>query len=258
MAVKLVDRSLHLSRARNVQPLAIYPGAAVTSTIKLWTQLRYPEVQFRQDFDLIAPGYLLNPGVIDRASDMLEVQTRFAKDIGYDLFFDNEGFMDMKPLPSGNPTSADINWTVTEGESGTLLSIRKDLTQDDTYNHVVCYSQNTEGSPPVWAEAYESNPNHPLNVFGPVGDIPFFYASSHFRTTEQCYAAASALLYKHLGHTEHTHFNNIVNPCITDGDVVHVVRENIGIDTYYTLDNITIPLTALRAMECDTRERFIV
>lgn len=257
ITVKLIDRSLRLSNARNVQPLAIYPGAGVTSTIKLWAQLRYPSVQFKQDFDLIAPWYELNPGVIDRASDMLEVLTKFAKDIGYDLLFDNEGLMDLQPLPSGTPSAADVSWTVSEGETGTLLSIRKDLTQDDTYNHTVCYSQNTDGTAPVWAEAYESDPNHPLNIYGPIGDKPFFYSSGMFRTTEQCYAAASALLYKHLGHTEHIHFNNVVNPCVTDGDVAQITRAKSKIDNYYSLDNITIPLTAVRAMECDSRERFI-
>lgn len=255
---KLIDRSLIVSRNRQIEPLVVAGGQSMGTLIKSVLDIKYPGIQYASDFTQTRPWVLTPSGLIDRTNDAWEILGKWARDAGLDLLFDNVGLCDLRPLPAGNPTADDIDWKVLEGSISPLLSVRKDLTADDTYNHVACYSQPTDGTTPVFGEAQIDDIRHPLSVTGPMGDIPFFYSSNMFTSSDQCIMVAQSLLYQHAGHTEHVHFNSLVNPCVESFDIVQAKRAKSKIDGIYSLDNITIPLTPLRAMECDTRERFLL
>lgn len=255
---KLVDRSLKVVQARNTEPITIASGQSMGTIIKSVLDVKYPTIQYATDFTQVQPWITAPAALLDRAQDAWEVIAKWATDAGLDLLFNNKGQCDLRPLPGGNPAPDDVNWKVLEGSISPLLSLKKDLTSDNTYNHVVCYSQPTDNTTPVSGEAEITDPAHPLAVTGPMGDIPFFYSSNMFTSATQAQVVAQALLYQHAGHTEHIHFNSLVNPCLETNDIVQVKRAKSQVDAYYSLDNITIPLTALRAMECDTRERFLL
>lgn len=258
ITLKLEDRSYRVSRSRVTNPYTIGSGSLLYFALQYVIETAFPDVEYAVDFSNIQPTIAVPQLVVDRTSDPWDLPVKWARDAGLDLYFNNEGKLMLETWPQGDPNLDDLVWSFDEGELSTILSTRRDLTADDTYNHVVCYSQPTDGSTPVSGEAYVSDTNHPLRITGPMGDLPFYYSSNMFRDASQCILTAQALLYRHLGHTEHTHFNALVNPCLHDGDVVSVTRERSGIIGVYSLDKLTIPLTALRAMECDTRERFIL
>lgn len=258
ISLKLYDRSLNVQRSRITEPYVVTSGQHIGTVIRDIIKLRYPKVTFANDFTLVAPWVTAPAGVLDRAKDVWELMVKWAQDAGLDLYFDNLGMLTLKPLPSDNPSVGEVIWSFDEGSTSTLLSLRKDVTADDTYNHVVCYSQPTDGITPVSGEAKITDTRHPLAITGPMGDIPYFYSSNMFTSQAQCEMVATALLYKHLGHTEHVHFNALVNPCLTDGDLVSVYRAKSKVFDYYTLDKLTIPMVGQRAMECNVRERFIL
>jgi hypothetical protein len=258
ISVKLYDRSLSVSRARILEPTVVASGTSMGTVIKNVLDVRYPKVKYGMDFTQVRPWITAPAGVIDRTSDPWEVLSKWACDAGLDLMFDNTGMLMLHPLPAGNPSSGDVNWKVIEGQLSPMLSLRKDLTQDNTYNHVMCYSQPTDGVTPVSGSAAITDNRHPLCVTGPMGDIPFFYQSNMFTSNEQCQAVAQSLLYQHAGHSEHVHFNSLVNPCLEAYDIVQVIRTKSKVNAYYSLDSATIPLTATRALECDMRERFLL
>jgi hypothetical protein len=258
ISVKLVDRALNVSRARFLEPYVVTSGQAMGTAIKNVLDARYPSVQYAVDFTTIRPWITAPAGVIDRAADTWEILSKWAKDGGLDLAFDHTGKCDLRLMPAGNPGPDDVDWKVIEGQLSPMLSLRKDLTSDNTFNHVVCYSQPTNNTTPVSGSASITDARHPLAITGPMGDIPFFYSSNMFTSAVQCQIVAQSLLYQHAGHTEHVHFNTLVNPCIEANDIVQVKRTKSKVDAYYSLDNITIPLTSVRSMECDTRERFLL
>lgn len=258
VTLKLYDRSLAVQRARITEPYVVASGQHIGTVIRDVILSRYPKVVFANDFTLVSTWVTAPAGVIDRAADVWSLMIKWAMDAGLDLFFDSKGRLTLVPLPGDNPSAGEVIWAFEEGALSTLLSLRKDITSDDTFNHVVCYSQPTDGTPPVSGEAKVTDTRHPLAVTGPMGDIPFFYSSNMFTSTAQCEMVANALLYKHLGHTEHIHFNALVNPCLTDGDLVSILRTRSKVYDYYTLDKLTIPLVGARAMECNVRERFIL
>jgi hypothetical protein len=258
ITIKLADRGYRVSRSRVTQPLTYSSGSLLWSVLEDLLTLRYPDIEFGVDFSTVRPTLTVPDSVIDRTDDPWEMAVKWARAAGLDLYFDHQGMVFLDALEQGDPKIDDVVWNFDEGALSTVLSTRRNLTADDTYNHVVCYSQPTDGTTPVWGEAFISDTDHPLNIYGPMGDIPFFFSSNMFRDSAQCVMTAQALLYSHLGHTEHVHFNALVNPCLHDGDVVSVTRERSEILGYFSLDNLTIPLTAKRAMECDTRERFIL
>lgn len=258
ITLKLFDRSLGVERSRVTEPYVVTTGQHLGTVIRDVITLRYPKVVFGNDFTLVLPWVTAPAGVIDRSTDIWALMVKWAQDSALDLHFDNEGRLMLVPLPGDNPSVSEVVWSFDEGALSTLLSVRKNITSDDTYNHVVCYSQPTDGITPVSGEAKITDVRHPLAITGPMGDIPFFYSSNMFTSTAQCEMVANALLYKHLGHTEHVHFNALVNPCLTDGDLVSVYRAKSKVYDYYTLDKLTIPLVGQRAMECNVRERFIL
>lgn len=258
ISLKLVDRSFAVSRARQTEPMVISGSVSIGTQIMNVLDQRYPMGEYANDFTEVRPWMLAPQGVIDRTDDVWEICTKWATDAGLDLRFDTHGMLELKEMPSSTPGVDQVAWEYIEGATCTLLSIRKNITVDNTYNHVLCYSQPTDGTAPVHGEAMVTDIEHPLNVNGPMGDVPFFYSSNTFTSAEQCTTVAQSLLYKHLGHTEHVHFNALVNPCLEENDVVRIKRAKAGVDTYLTLDSFTVPMTGLRAMEIDARDRFIL
>lgn len=258
ISVKLYDRSLAVSRARFLEPYVVATGQPMGQVIKNVLDERYPPVQYAVDFLTVRPWITAPEGVIDRAADTWEILSKWARDAGLDLAFDYRGKCDLRLMPAGNPRPDDVKWKAIEGDQSPALSFRKDITADNTYNHVICLSQPTNGNTPVTGQAKITDSEHPLSIYGPMGDIPFFYSSNMFTSATQCEVVAQSLLYQHAGHTEHVHFNSLVNPCLEANDIIQVKRAKSKIDSYYSLDSVTIPLTALRAMECDTRERFLI
>lgn len=258
ITLKLVDRSFVVSRRRVKEPIVYTSGPALCFALYANFYNYYPEVKYANNFLDVRPWIIAPNTKIDRGADIWDTSVKWALDAGLDLYFNNMGELVLEPLPAANPVAEEVVWQFEEGEASTLLSTRKDLTVDDTYNHVICYGQASDGTPPVWGEAMVTDTRHPLSIYSHMGDVPFFYSSPMFTTPEQCTVVAQSLLYKHLGHTEHIHFNALVNPCLDDGDLVTVARERTAISDYFTLDKLTIPMTAMRAMECDTRERFIL
>lgn len=256
ITIQLVDLALRISQFRTVEPVTVASGTPIGTAIQDMITAKHSWVTFANDFTQVRPWITLPALVVDRATDEWELFQKWATDGGLDLFFDNEGQLVLQPGLSGEPGLGEVVWEFAEGELSTLLSLRRDLTIDNTYNYVMVYGQNTDGTPPVfWGTAVVGD--HPLSTSGPLGTIPFFYSSALMKTVEQCEAVGSALLWKHLGHTEHVHFNSLVNPCLDGLDVCRVIRARSKVDSFYSLDNLTIPLVSVRAMECDTRERFI-
>lgn len=258
ISLTLADRSYAISRARSIDTMVISGSVSLGTQIKNVLDVRWPHNMYANDFTAVRPWILAPAGVINRTDDVWEICTKWATDAGLDLRFDPHGMLELKEMPNSTPGVDEVAWEYVEGVTCTMLSIRRNVTQDNTYNHVVCYSQPTDGTTPVSGEAKVTDPDHPLNVNGPMGDIPFFYSSNTFTSAQQCITVAQSLLYKHLGHTEHIHFNALAQPCLEENDVVRIKRAVAGVDTYVTLENFTLPLTGLRAMEIDARDRFVL
>lgn len=256
LTLKGYDRGFRVSKAKLAQPLWIIPGDNVGNAIKHVLTYKWPDIPFANDFTLVCDCFM--PGtILDRKTDPWEACIGWATDAGMDLYFNNYGQCTLVKLPEGDPNTNSVVWSYVEGPEAQFLSLRVDLTQDDTFNHTVVTSSPTNGTTPLWAEALITNPGHPLYIGGSFGDTPYFYSSPLFTDQDQVQSVANSLLQQHSGHSEHIHFNALVNPCLEANDLVYIERARANVASYFSMEQLVIPMVAVRAMEADTRVKYI-
>ena len=107
--------------------------------------------------------------------------------IGCEVFLRPDGFVVLRRLPTflGIPT-----WRVSPGRNLVQADVETDWS--GVRNHVVAYSDRADGTA-LWGESLDTDPTSPTYVYGALGRITGFYASSLFTTSAQCVTAAAAI-----------------------------------------------------------------
>jgi hypothetical protein len=263
LQLNLVDRSMMVSRSRFTTMRVVSTNSDLAATIRALIEDVYPAAQFSDSFDSILAGQVTgSQAAFERTADPWASCRKLCRDQGFDLFFNNQGLVDVRvePDPSDRVAMEEaVSWTYREGHDATILSIKKKVTRAGTFNAVVVNGEPTDGSPAVTATAVDDNPDSPTYYLGPFGYVPWFYASSFIRTTAQAQAVADQLLLQKCGRLESMHFNAIVNPAHDHGDIVKILRRRASLPNgcYYQFDTVTIPLVAVRAMEVTTKQRYL-
>lgn len=255
IGVKGIDRGIRVARARLSKAYPVTSGTNTGTAIHDLLMSRWGSIEFARDLSQVITSTM--PAIaLDIMDDPWEQSVKWAKDSGYSLFFDNTGQVDVRKLPEGNEDLQAASLNFVEGNTCTMLSLRNDLTSENTYTHIVVVGEPPNQNP-VWAEAKDEDPDSPTFWQGKLGDITYFYRSPLIRTTEQAQSVANSMMQQHKGHSVHIHFNAIPDPCADVDDIVKVTRARLKVDANYQLDNLTIPLIATRAMECDTRHKYV-
>lgn len=244
VTVSVSDRSLLVAQARFDSPTQTVAGATTVAEI---TRL-INEVLPNNDIDdltgdtKVAPVMELNR---ERWSDGVE---KLADSIGAEVFCDQISQFIIRP----EPTIADpVVWVVRDNDTGVLISEDDEFNRDLVYNRVVASGQRTDGTPPVFAVASDTNPGSPTYINGPFGIKTRFYASPLLTTVPQCLSAAQSLLARVTGHHLVVQLTNVTNPTLDAGDVIRVLVD--GKDTIHVIDSITIPLTPGDAQQINAR-----
>lgn len=173
---------------------------------------------------------------------------KLADALGAECFFDQQGI----PVIRLQPTLLDASqWTVSEGELGTLTKIGEKLTRADAYNRVIASGQRSDGTTPAFAVVSDLDPHSPTYYLGPFGHKPYRYSSPLLTTVPQCTTTATALLARVAGTGVQLDLENIVNPALDAGDVIQAVRGSSV--TTHILDKVNIPLTPDGTQQLGTR-----
>lgn len=183
-----------------------------------------------------------------------EAQTA-ADTIGGELFFDRNGKLILRPIPTayqsaGGPGSAD---RFTEGENGVLLNLTRTLSRTDVYNRVIVTGAAPASGDPPRGVRTDDNPLSPTFYYGRFGPKPYFYDADKAPTQAQCEDIAQGILNRTLGAPDGISFGAVVNPARSPGDIVRLVRQKLAVDEDHIIDSVTIPLDAGSPMTAETR-----
>lgn len=233
-----------------------------------------------------------SPPNFSEGTDMFDQMRQFAQAGGCDLFANRFGAFDFYQDPimtffskSYTPVPV-ITWA--EGSQATFQQIQRSLTDAGAYNRVVVYGSGSilgqiaplssliqyfggQVSPGVFADdndlssptyigQVDTNPGNLTygNVISPspYGVVPNIVTNNLLVSQAQVNDFAQLTLRKGIGAQEQVTVNSaLTDPRLEVDDVIMLKRARIGVDTYYLVDSLTIPLTQKSAMQLSIREK---
>jgi hypothetical protein len=186
------------------------------------------------------------------ANDPWKSVSDLATSAGLFVSFDPLGNDSLIPIPS--PTSVVPVASFVEGSN--LVTVRRRLTAEATFNGVVATGQNTSSTAPYRGVAWDTDASSPTFYLGPFGMRPTFFTSPLINSNGAALAAATGQLALNLGGTEIVSFGTIVNPALAGYDVVQVQRTRVGIPlTRYLIQSFNVPLDVSTPMDAVCRVR---
>lgn len=193
----------------------------------------------------------------EAGTDRAYVAIGLAEAIGFELYFDGDGILILRPIPQpgqGDPDAFVIEGGDVELESDpNLLGIDRNLTREGSFNRVIVTAEAAPTGETPRAVATDDDPDSPTYYFGEYGKKPEFYSNTYVTTQDQAQDVANGKLAQERGLFDSISFSALVDPTLEPGDVVQVRRERMGIDEQHVLDSVTIPLDAEGTLECETR-----
>ena len=177
----------------------------------------------------------------ERDKDRFTVMTEIANIHGYELWFDANGIMQLTEFE--DPISAQPQYSF---QTGTLSNLSKlDRTVEDSLirNHIVIYGEQSSGDVPVWAEAYNTNPDSPTNI-DRMGLRTKTYKSEWVTSFWQAQTLANNVLrYESLEQYD-CNLEIVVVPWLEPGIIVYLYDPSAGVGdpTRFLLSSVTINL----------------
>lgn len=241
-----LDRAASIGDAKFDSPGEVNATTTVSTAIQDLVGDVRSDIQYR--FDAVDFG--LPRVAYEEGGDRWELARRLATLSGGELYFDGDGFLVLKPIPS---TTDNPSAEITEGEGGVLLSVARRWTRENTFNRVIVTGESMNGSVPFRGDAYDDDSTSPTYYYGNFGEVIQFERSDVVGSAAQAEAAAVGMLEKVKGTTAELSFGSIVQPHIEPGDIVRVKRSALEIDENHVIDRLTIPLTSAAEMSATTR-----
>jgi hypothetical protein len=251
VSVQGSDRSLKVAKAKFTSHNFYIEDATPKETaIAQILKDRYPNVKI--DFPATGQVTTLIYPTLDQSSDPWRECLKIAESAGMDLYFDENGTARMRPIPDPDLGKALVEYT--DGEDSVLTQLGRNLSSDESYNHVIYTGEGTNLTIGVIGEAFDDNPSSPTYV-PTYGSVPIFKSSPNILTVAEAEEAARAELKKVIGASEKITWDQIVNPAHDVYDLVKIVRGPSGVNSTLMLDAITIPLAATSTMNAIGRSR---
>ncbi len=153
-----------------------------------------------------------------------------ANSIDAEVYCDYRGYFVIRDIPSLSTTSP-VYLFHTGDDGGTLTSRTPKRTRDRVYNAVSVTGQSSDPNvPPVWGWAYDSDLTSPTYYYGDFGQVPRFYTSQFFTTSQQCIDYAARLLQESLSANRALSFTALPVTFLEVGDVIEVVLKSGEVD----------------------------
>ena len=248
------DRARRVQRAVLAKDYPIYGGTNYMVAIQNLIRFCYPDVLFGATgaTTLLTPS---TPIVLQAGKDPWGEARRLLGNIGYETFFDPDGYCIIQPVQVNLGTA---DWSLIEGQSATLLSLTKSLSDEQFFNHVVVTGENTANTGGAYrGEAMDQNPASPTYINGPMGNVVDFYTSSSITSVQQATSVARARLNKSIGIPIIVETQDLVHPALDLDDTLQITRLRSKINDLYVVSKISIPLTFQRSMNVATRLRML-
>ncbi len=250
VSIKLAgeDRSIRVARAKWTEPYQMIDGSLESSLTAL-LQNRYP------DAELAFPttNVTINQVVLgtETDNDPWKDAVEIAQLVGYDLFFDQNGVVQLVPFPTldGSVVVA----TFAEGSGTTLTKLDRTISTKSTYNGVIYTIEGTDVPTPIRVEVWDEDSTSPTYRFGVFGEVPIFIETSLLATEDEAVRAATSLLNTYVGSQETITWESIVDPSLDVQDVVYVKSNGSKVDRLVIIDSLDIPLSVSSSMSANAR-----
>lgn len=185
------------------------------------------------------PNTLSATIVFERNSERWGAVKQLANSYGYDIYFDNFGFLTMRTYV--DPLTAPLSYSFFDGSEGNLVDFKKSTSDAQLYNHVIVYGDGPD-NPLVFGQAENTNPSSPTRISA-IGRRTYAYASQFITSNAQANSIALALL-SVMGLDQYdVNISSIVVPWLEAGTAVEVITSTDALSdpTRYILSNFTIP-----------------
>ncbi len=241
-----MDRSARIADAKLESPTQIPKGTLFTDAIlQIVSEVMEVLVNFSASYSSnVTPQDLW----WEEGTDRWEIVQDLALGVASEIYFDGDGVLTLRSVGQSEP-----QWTITDGDQGTLIEVSKSWAREGIYNRVIVTGENSSGSQSFRGVATDDDPASPTRYDGPFGRVPRLESYDFIASNNQALQTAQILLDKRLGLAQGVSFSCAVNPALEPDDVVRIIRERAKIDETHVLDSVTIPLAADQPMSGATR-----
>lgn len=245
------DLSRKISRNRWERTYVIYEGTPVHEAIRRIIRNRLPGTQF---------NFVNTTEVIPRSffglqanNDPWEDALKIAAASGLELYFDPLGVCCLRYEPDPNIDSP--VWEFEDRIHPTIISVRRRVTDENTYNRIVVVGEGSGLEAPVRGIAEDLDPASATYLYGEYGINTEEIRSSYITTTAQAMQAARARLLRMRGATEALELEVIPMPALEPGDIHLADRSRSKIKGQFVIDAIRMPLGAHELMRVASRRQ---
>jgi hypothetical protein len=228
----------YLIEATFIRPIAPPYGASILGTISDLIHDVLPDVdivvQVSTDRLVSATGAWEQ----DRWGDAI---SSLAAGINAEVYAGYDGRFYIVDTPDMNNLVG--QYQIAGGPGGVLISEDRSDTRDGVYNGVsVSTNSSDQTVPPLWAFAYDNNPDSPTYFYGPYGQRVRYYSSQFFTSVVQCQGYANQLLFESLAPNQSLSIGTVPIPFLESGDPVTVVSQQDYPTGTYLINKTTLPL----------------
>lgn len=180
--------------------------------------------------------------VLNEGDDPMAIGMKWAADAGFDLFFDYAGTLVFRPTVT--PYSASPAWVYFEGEDAVMVGLEQTFSVFDSFSHVIALGQTPNGSAPIRADSFDTNPSSPTYYLGPFGDRATLLRGD-FDTYATALAAADGELARKKGTSQVVQITGVPIAAHDEQDIIAIQRTVSDLDytaDYFILESATIPL----------------
>lgn len=178
-----------------------------------------------------------------------EIMSDIAQSNNFELYFNNRGFLTMRPFQDPLLTPASL--TLDTGMSGNLVSKSSSTSGSRLRNHIIVKGESSDSTVlPVWAEAKNVNPASPSRI-AKLGDRVEVYSSALYITYAQCRDAAESFLRVSSLEEFEMSFDAILFPWVEVGEILQLgpnVASSISEPEKFLISSISFPLGELGPM----------
>lgn len=242
------DRSIRVSRAKWTQPYQMTSGTLEASLSAL-LKSRFPDAEISFPTTNVTVNQVLLGAESD--NDPWKDAVEIAELVGFDLFFDQNGVVQMKQFPTLDGSV--VVSLFTEGQGTTITQLNRTISTKQTYNGIIYTIEGADVATPIRVEAWDEDSSSPTYRFGVFGEVPAFVTTSLLATESEAVRAAASLLNTYIGSQEVVNWDSIVDPSLDVQDVVYVKSNGAKVDRLVIIDSLTIPLKPESSMQADAR-----
>jgi hypothetical protein len=242
------DRSIRISRAKWTEPYQMSSGSLESSLTDLLKN-RYPDVELAFPTTNVSVNKVVLGS--ESSNDPWKDAVEIAELVGYDLFFDQNGVVQMQQFPTldGSVVVA----LFAEGSGTTVTGLDRTISTKETYNGVIYTIEGSDVATPIRVEVWDEDTTSPTYRFGIFGEVPVFVETSLLATENEAIRAATGLLNTYVGKQEVVTWKSLVDPSLDVQDVVYVKSDGAKIDRLVIIDSLDIPLKPEGSMSANAR-----